>query len=56
VAGFHLMQALEPFSKDDLARRRRRSIAMATVLVLMVLLFFVTTLVRLGGSIAERSM
>jgi hypothetical protein len=50
------MKALEPFSKDDMARRRRRSLALAAVLLAMVALFFVTTLVRLGGQVAERSL
>jgi hypothetical protein len=50
------MQANQPFSPEDMARRRRRSIAMAVVLVAMMVLFFVTTLVRLGGSVAERAI
>jgi hypothetical protein len=45
-----------PFSPEDLARRRRRSIALALVLAALVLLFFVTTLVKLGGDVAQRSM
>jgi hypothetical protein len=45
-----------PFSPDDLARRRRRSIALALILVGLVILFFVTTIVRLGGDVALRSM
>ena len=44
----------QAFSPEDMARRRRRSIALALVLLLMVALFFVTTLVRLGGTVAER--
>ena len=44
------------FSPEDLARRKRRSIAMAIGLCLLVVLFFVTTLVRLGSSIVDRSM
>jgi hypothetical protein len=47
---------VQPFSPEDLARRRRRSIAMGVILAVMVVLFFVTTLVRLGGTVAERSM
>jgi hypothetical protein len=50
------MQAPQPFSPNDLARRRRRSIAMAAVLIVMVALFFITTLVRLGGTVAERAL
>jgi hypothetical protein len=43
-----------PFSPQDLARRRRRSIALACVLVALVILFYITTIVRIGGTIAER--
>jgi hypothetical protein len=45
-----MAEAPEPFSPQDMARRRKRAIAMALVLLLMVVLFFITTLVRLGGS------
>jgi hypothetical protein len=44
------------FSPEDLARRRRRSIVMALCLVAMIILFFVSTLVRLGANILDRSM
>jgi hypothetical protein len=46
----------EAFTPEDMARRRRRSIAMAVVLVAMVVLFFVSTLVRLGGQVVERTL
>ena len=36
-----------------MARRRKRSIALALVLVGLVVLFFVTTIVRLGGDVAD---
>jgi hypothetical protein len=45
-----------PFGPEDMARRRKRAIVMAVVLVAMVALFFVTTLVRLGSSVADRTM
>lgn len=45
-----------PFGPEDMARRKKRAIAMALILVALVVLFFVTTVVRLGGSIAMRSM
>ena len=45
-----------PFGPEDMARRRKRAIAMALILVALVALFFVTTVVRLGGSVALRSM
>lgn len=48
--------ALEPFSKEDLARRRRRSIFMAVALLVLVALFFVTTLVQLGSNVAVRPL
>ena len=47
---------VEPFSPEDLARRRRRAAAMAIGLGLLVILFFVTTLIKLGSGIMERTM
>jgi hypothetical protein len=44
-----------PFGPEDMARRRKRAIATALILGGLVVLFFVTTLVRLGGAVAERS-
>jgi hypothetical protein len=44
------------YSPEDLARRRRRSVVMAWCLVGMMVVFFVSTLVRLGASILDRSM
>jgi hypothetical protein len=46
----------QAFSPEDMARRRRRSRAMAWVLVGMMILFFVTTIVRLGGSVLDRTL
>lgn len=40
----------QPFSPQDMARRKKRAIAMALALLALVVLFFITTLVRLGGS------
>jgi hypothetical protein len=45
-----------PFGPEDMARRRRRAIAMALVLAALAALFFITTIVRLGGAIAERTL
>ena len=47
---------VEPFSPDDMTRRRKRSLALAAVLAALAVFFFITTLVRLGGQIAERSL
>lgn len=38
------------------ARRKARAKAMAWVLVAMIALFFLVTVVKLGGNIAERSI
>ena len=45
-----------PFGPEDMARRRRRAVAMALILVALVALFFITTIVRLGGTVAMRGM
>lgn len=45
----------QPFSPEDMARRRKRSIALGLFLLGLVVLFFVTTIVRLGGHVADRS-
>lgn len=45
-----------PFGPEDMARRKKRAIVMALVLVAMVVLFFITTIVRIGGTIADRAM
>ena len=44
-----------PFGPEDMARRRKRAIAVALILAALVVLFFVTTLVHLGGAVAQRS-
>jgi hypothetical protein len=44
------------WSDEDLKKRRRRSIAIALILAGMVVLFYVTTLVRLGGNVADRAI
>ncbi len=51
-----MVQPVQPFSAEDMKRRRKRSIVTALVLVGLMVLFFVTTLVRLGGSVAERGL
>ncbi len=39
---------------ERLRRQRRRSIAIALVLAALVLIFYVMTIVRLGGNVANR--
>ena len=41
---------------QEMAARRRRSIALALVLAAFVVVFFVTTMVRLSGNVARRSL
>ena len=41
---------------EQLALRRRRSIILALVLAGLALLFFITTIVRLGGNVADRAI
>jgi hypothetical protein len=40
---------------EEEGRRRRRSIAIALILAGLVALFYVVTIVRLGGNVAERT-
>jgi ferric-dicitrate binding protein FerR (iron transport regulator) len=44
-----------PTPADQERRRRGRSIAIALALAAMAALFFITTIVRLGGNVAERA-
>lgn len=44
------------WSKEELATRRKRSIAIALVLVALMVLFYITTIVRLGGNVADRAL
>jgi len=37
-------------------RQRRRSLAIAWTLAILVVLFFIVTLVRLGGNVADRQI
>ena len=43
-------------TREQMAVRRRRSIVLALVLAAFALLFFITTIVRLGGNVAERAL
>ena len=42
--------------KERQRRRRMRSLAIAWILAALVVLFFIVTIVRLGGNVAERPM
>jgi hypothetical protein len=41
-------------SDEQLRRRRNRSVAIAWILGILVAVFFVVTIVRLGGNVADR--
>ncbi len=43
-----------PFSPEDMARRRKRNIILGLVLASLMALFYITTIVRVGGQLAER--
>jgi len=43
-----------PLDDAEVKARRGRNIALALGLILFVILIFVVTLVRLGGSVAQR--
>jgi hypothetical protein len=42
--------------KERQRRQRMRSIAIAWILVALVVLFFIVTIVRLGGNVADRAL
>lgn len=46
----------EPMSEDQVRRRHKRSVAIAIALFGLAVLFFVMTLVRLGGNVADRPL
>ncbi len=50
------MTAIPERDQDDQKKRRRRSIAIALILVSLVVLFYVITIVRLGGNVADRAL
>ena len=43
-------------SDEQIRRRRMRSIAIAWILAALVAIFFVVTIVRLGGNVANRPL
>ncbi len=48
------MNDLAPPTEAELRARRGRNIALALGLVIFVILVFVVTVVRMGGSVADR--
>lgn len=50
------MNAERDWTDEDHRRRRRKSIAIALILVGMVVLFYIVTIVRLGGNVADRAI
>jgi accessory gene regulator protein AgrB len=45
-----------PFSPEDMARRKKRAIIMALGLAALMAIFYITTIVRLGANVAERTL
>jgi len=45
----------DPREEERRARQRKRSIAIAVTLALLALLFYIATLVKMGGDIAEKA-
>lgn len=43
-------------SEEQLRSRRNRSLAIAWILGILVFVFFVVTIVRLGGNVANRPL
>jgi len=43
-------------SEEQIRRRRMRSVAIAWILAVLVAVFFVVTIVRLGGNVANRPL
>jgi hypothetical protein len=43
-------------SDEQISRRRKRSVAIAWILAVLVAVFFVVTIVRLGGNVANRPL
>jgi accessory gene regulator protein AgrB len=45
-----------PFSPEDMARRKKRAIIMALALAALMALFYITTIVRIGAAVGERTL
>ncbi len=47
---------MEDAGEERKRRQRKRSIAIGCILAALVILFFIVTIVRLGGTVAERAL
>ena len=47
---------MENAEEERKRRQRKRSIAIGWILAALVILFFIVTIVRLGGTVAERTL
>jgi hypothetical protein len=47
---------MQDAEKERQRRQRMRSVAIAWILAALVVLFFIVTIVRLGGSVADRPL
>ena len=47
---------MDDAEKERQRRQRMRSVAIAWILAALVVLFFIVTIVRLGGNVANRPM
>ena len=52
----YLDVVMEDAEAERKRRQRRRSLAIGWSLAVLVILFFVVTIVRLGGNVAERAI
>jgi hypothetical protein len=51
-----VVELVMQFSDEQIRRRRKRSVAIAWILAVLVAVFFVVTLIRLGGNVANRPL
>lgn len=51
----HKIEALN-WTEEQIRKRRQRNLAIAWTLAAFILLFFVVTIVKLGGNVANRPM
>ncbi len=47
---------MQDAERERQRRQRMRSIAIAWILAALVVLFFIVTIVRLGGNVADRAL